>query len=332
MSLPVLTEISAACATKFSAFVYLLDKNVIEVPEVCPECGGNISTYNEAKPYMFRCTRKRNCGRAFSILKNTFFGSTRLSVDKILLLSYLWLCRTPTTGIIQQLKLSPNTVCNWCNHLRQLVALDIQQEGDKIGGEGIIVEIDESKFGKRKFNQGHRVEGVWVVGGVERTAEKKMFAVSVANRSAETLRAIIEDHVHPGSIIYTDCWAAYRDDDLQAMGMGHDTVNHTTHFVDPNTGVHINTIEGSWNGIKLNCSKRHYTRAFVDGNLMTFIWRRKYRADLWNRLLHHAMSTIVYDADVDDDDSDDGDNELVAQMIYLIPTRLYHLFTSFTKQ
>jgi hypothetical protein len=33
-----------------------------------------------------------------------------------------------------------------------------------------IVEVDESKFGKRKYHRGHRVEGVWVIGGVERTA------------------------------------------------------------------------------------------------------------------------------------------------------------------
>ncbi|KCZ75088.1 hypothetical protein H311_03940, partial [Anncaliia algerae PRA109] len=38
-----------------------------------------------------------------------------------------------------------------------------------IGGDDIIVEIDESKFGKRKFNRGRKVEGVWVFGMVERT-------------------------------------------------------------------------------------------------------------------------------------------------------------------
>jgi hypothetical protein len=36
-------------------------------------------------------------------------------------------------------------------------------------GNPIIVEINESKFGKVKYHRGHRVEGVWVVGGVERT-------------------------------------------------------------------------------------------------------------------------------------------------------------------
>ena len=45
----------------------------------------------------------------------------------------------------------------------------VQDEKQKIGGPGIIVEMDESKFGHRKYNRGHRVESPWVVGGVERT-------------------------------------------------------------------------------------------------------------------------------------------------------------------
>jgi len=39
-----------------------------------------------------------------------------------------------------------------------------------IGGEGIVVEIDESKFGKRKYSRGHKVDGVWVLEIVERTS------------------------------------------------------------------------------------------------------------------------------------------------------------------
>ena len=29
-----------------------------------------------------------------------------------------------------------------------------------IGGEGIVVEINETRMGKRKYNRGHRVEGM----------------------------------------------------------------------------------------------------------------------------------------------------------------------------
>ncbi|KAK9731904.1 hypothetical protein QE152_g13295 [Popillia japonica] len=38
----------------------------------------------------------------------------------------------------------------------------------KLGGPGIVVEIDESKFGRRKYHKGHRIEGQWVFGGFER--------------------------------------------------------------------------------------------------------------------------------------------------------------------
>jgi hypothetical protein len=42
---------------------------------------------------------------------------------------------------------------------------------DKIGGNNSVVEIDESKFGKRKYNRGHRAEGVWVRGMIDKRAK-----------------------------------------------------------------------------------------------------------------------------------------------------------------
>ena len=78
-----------------------------------------------------------------------------------------------------------------------------------IGGPGVIVEVDEAKFGKRKDNRGHYVEGVWIFGGVERTEERKVFAVKVDDRSRATLTGIIQQHVLQGSIIYSDMWRGY---------------------------------------------------------------------------------------------------------------------------
>ena len=35
-----------------------------------------------------------------------------------------------------------------------------------IGGPGKVVEIGESKFGKKKSHKGHNMEGQWVFGGI----------------------------------------------------------------------------------------------------------------------------------------------------------------------
>ena len=104
------------------------------------------------------------------------------------------------------------------------------------------------------------VEGQWVLGGVERTEERRIFLVSVERRDATTLLSIIQDKVAPGSIIYTDCWAAYGgipslvDDNGQPLDLQHFTVNHSLHFRDPITRVHTNTIEGKFS-FYLNKSK-----------------------------------------------------------------------------
>ena len=72
----------------------------------------------------------------------------------------------------------------------------------RIRGSKIFVEIDEIKFGKKKFNKGHRVEGFWVFGGVDRTAEKIFFVVIVLDRSRMTLENLILSHVKAGRIIH----------------------------------------------------------------------------------------------------------------------------------
>ncbi|CEF59298.1 Transposase, ISXO2-like domain-containing protein [Strongyloides ratti] len=89
-----------------------------------------------------------------------------------------------------------------------------------------------------------------IKGGVEKTAERRVFAVPVEKRDSETLLEVIKKHVKPGSIIHTDFWQGYeRIEDI--LRFKHYTVNHGVNFKDPETGVHTNTIEGTWNGFKL---------------------------------------------------------------------------------
>ena len=113
-----------------------------------------------------------------------------------------------------------------------------------IGGTGLTVEIDESKFGKRKYNKGRLVEGQWVVGGICRETGDVFLAVCPNNkRDAETLLDIIERHVDKQSTVITDCWRAYNE--LDREGWQHLTVNHEYNFVGASLHVlnHSNVFE-----------------------------------------------------------------------------------------
>jgi hypothetical protein len=118
----------------------------------------------------------------------------------------------------------------------------------KIGALNKTVEIDEGKFGRRKYHRGQPVKGQWVFGGVERESGAT-FLVPVKDRTVHKLMAIIRDWMELGTTVISDCWGAYRDIDTKCYT--HQTVNHSIHFVDPHTGAHTNTIESTWNQVKI---------------------------------------------------------------------------------
>ncbi|KCZ74820.1 hypothetical protein H311_04212, partial [Anncaliia algerae PRA109] len=142
--------------------------------------------------------------------------------------------------------------------------VSIQSENIKIGGPGIMVQLDESKFGKRKYNRGHRVEGAWVFAGVEVTEERKCFAVIVEKRDSETLNDIILKHVIPGSIVITDGWKGYNlfKTDFNYV---HHWVNHSISFKNSD-GFHTNTIEGTFNAMKMNIVPKYRNKNILNTN------------------------------------------------------------------
>ena len=60
-----------------------------------------------------------------------------------------------------------STVTSYYAYFREQVMQGLPVEERKIGGEDIEVEIDEANFGKVKYNRGHKVDEVWVIGGAE---------------------------------------------------------------------------------------------------------------------------------------------------------------------
>lgn len=50
----------------------------------------------------------------------------------------------------------------------QLLFQWLQKDDKQFGGPGVIVEIDEAKIGKRKYQKGRIIRGQWIFGGYER--------------------------------------------------------------------------------------------------------------------------------------------------------------------
>jgi transposase-like protein len=164
-------------------------------------------------------------------------------------------------------RFGPNTNVDWGHSYREAMLVYMEGCSEKIGGPNKTVEIDESKFGRRKYHRGHPVKGQWVFGGVERESGKT-FLVPLPYRTADTLKAVIDAWIEPGTAISSDCWGAYRD--LDAQGYAHRTVNHSTGFSDQRSGAHTYTIERTW----------HHVKAFLR------LYNRKRELHLPSRSLH----------------------------------------------
>ena len=111
--------------------------------------------------YEWRCS-KRGCNGAASMRQKSWFSGSRLSIEKILALTYAWAHKYITTQAVHETSLdeettSTETVIDWYNYCREACAHRIMNHhAGPIGRPGNTVEIDESKFEKMKYHRGRK--------------------------------------------------------------------------------------------------------------------------------------------------------------------------------
>ena len=208
-----------------------------------------------------------------SIRYNSWLVDSKLPLETILEFIYLWSQGFTHSEVMHELKLSKKTVTEWFMFLRESCIYAVMNGSEQIGGNGIEVEIDESKFGKRKYHRGHKVEGQWVFGGREKYNKQKIFMIPVHNQKATTLLPLIKKWICPGSIIHSDCWKAYNG--LSKMGYTHVTVNHSKEFVNKDNAACTNAIESDWRHAKVHMPSYGTHLGDHAGYLAEFMWRRK---------------------------------------------------------
>lgn len=113
--------------------------------------------------YLRRCPNKK-CGFSKSIFTGSILQHSRMRKEKFVQFIWMWLREIKLELLSDFTGLGDHATKEWNRLLIESVILHGLDESDKqIGGPGIVVEIDESKFGKRKYH----VSIFWYVLGLE---------------------------------------------------------------------------------------------------------------------------------------------------------------------
>ena len=264
----------------------LMEFGILPSTKQCEKCNNSMTLgkdENYIDKYKWFCrnyvvhskTKRRRCTFKTNLRKDTFFFKSKLTLAQIAKFICCWVDNIPLNVIRKHTRIQGQaTLVDFGNFCREVIFESFIQSKDRLGGQGKIVEIDESKFGRRKFNRGHHVEGQWVFGGFER-GSGKVFMVPVEERSSAILLPIIKEWILPGTQIHSDCWKAY--DCLSNEGFEHLTVNHSIAFVDKETLACTNHIEATWRAAKKSYEVAGRRKHFFGGYLSKYIFLKSCR-------------------------------------------------------
>ena len=227
--------------------------------------------------FIWRCNLK-TCRTSVTIRDRSFFSHSKIPLGKSLLLIYLWSVNYTAKDAVRETEMSKASVIDWFRFCRDICVDYFYRNDDTIGGEGIIVEIDESLLSKRNYNRGRLVGQQWVFGAITRdTPVFQCIVELVPDRSQETLLEVIKRRIRPGSIIMSDCWKSY--DCLEANGYRHYNVNHSENFVNPDdSNIHTQNIENRWNWMKKFIKKKGTNiQKHLEDYVLEYLYKRKFQ-------------------------------------------------------
>ena len=179
----------------------------------------------------------------------------------------------------EEAKVTANSAVQVYQWMRDVCSTKLLQHPIKLGGPGVIVQIDESLYRhKPKSHRGRAMQNeVWILGLVDTSHPPALGYMQVVHqRDAATLLPIVQAHTLPGTIIHSDDWAAYRRVASLPNVAQHDTVNHPVEFVNSTTGTHTQNIESYWNKTKIKFKRMKECHAsMLPSHLDEFMWRER---------------------------------------------------------
>jgi transposase-like protein len=244
----------------------------------CEKCQQERKHYRVHGRTAYACD---HCGNHIYPLAGTIFEKTTTPLHLWFYAMYLMgstRCGISAKQIQRELGVTYKTAWRMFRQIRSLLAEDDM----KLEGPTTPVEVDETYIGARRRRgapKGRPAAGsthkTAVVGIVERQGKVK--AVVAENVQRDTLFGIIKEHVLPGSVVFTDDYAAYNG--LDARGYTHKRIRHSEKVYVAGD-VHTNTIEGFWSLVKRGLGGVYHSvgKKYLQSYLNEYAFRYNRRA------------------------------------------------------
>lgn len=273
-------------ATNESCFKKMRSLKLFPEIMLCPKCNSimNINIRENSVYIHARCSRNSDHENQnevdINLLKDTFMYKGKLRLQQYILLLYCFRWKFTYEQSRQECSIQPNirmstaTICKYFHLFREaleLFALQISRTEGKIGGPNTVVEIDETKIGKRKYNRGRLQEGTWILGMLERQSGNiRLIKCPLNKRDQKTLFELIIENVEPNTTIMTDKWKGYSS---LSGSFHHLTVNHTYNFIDPLSHASTQQIEATWSSLKRGILRTHTSKEHLSLYLFEYMVR-----------------------------------------------------------
>ena len=118
---------------------------------------GKVRVSSDCWKWECRRQEKRKRHQAeISIRKGSWFEKSKKTLQDILKLTYWWCQDLDQVQVKHELGHVESTGVDWDSFCREVCEITLLENSERLGGEGKILQIDESKFGKRKYHRGSR--------------------------------------------------------------------------------------------------------------------------------------------------------------------------------
>lgn len=282
--------------TEEEAVKFLQEKGVFVKQRKCSSNHDMRLFFTETRGFFWKCSKETCNNKRISVRDGTWFSHCNVSLVRAVRFLYGWSMElTSTIWCRKQLGFRSSTTLDWNRSIRDVIVEDLDRRPcRRIGGEGRIVEVDETIFVKPKSTVDMPLQ--WIVGGTCRETGQCFLKV-VPNGSASTLLKVIQDNVADGSTIYSDCLKVYKASELDAAGFQQLKASRRLNFIDPSSAdaadERFKTTDVIWGSQKWR-SKHHSGSAqdCLNSKLIEFIWRQevRYSAELsWSIAEPHFL-------------------------------------------